>query len=102
MDGRATPEYLEHADMAECRGIPRSGDPDQMMYMLLSSDRFRRLNGGATCVQRRSCAVSHDHGSRRARGALSDTHLLRIRYEHHRDLSSSLTAQEVVHAVVPG
>ena len=33
-------KYLEGPDMAEMSWNPSIGDPDHMMYMLLSSDRF--------------------------------------------------------------
>jgi peptide/nickel transport system substrate-binding protein len=33
-------KYLEQPDMAEMSWNPSIGDPDHMMYMLLSSDRF--------------------------------------------------------------
>ena len=40
-------KYLEGPDMAEMSWNPSIGDPDHMMYMLLSSDRFPpAFNGG--------------------------------------------------------
>src|SRR5207244_31400 len=40
-------KYLEQPDMAEMSWNPSIGDPDHMMYMLLSSDRFPpAFNGG--------------------------------------------------------